>query len=210
MYVTGIRLTNFRSYRDASFGFSPGLNLIVGGNASGKTNLLEGAYYALRAASPRTARDDKLVRWGQSYARAEAWLTGDRRIEVFYGTGQGRRVRVNGVDAATVDEVRRLTPAFIFVPESLLLVKGSPARRGAGLDPRYLAATVDLQQALRQRNAQLASVRAGAAAESLDPWDAQLAKAGTELGVLRRDLIHRLARAGARWRTFRTTPAGGA
>ena len=52
---------------------------------------------------------------------------------------------------------------------------------------------MDLQQALRQRNAQLASVRAGAAAESLDPWDAQLAKAGTELGVLRRDLIHRLA-----------------
>ena len=71
MYVTGNRLTNFRSYRDASFGLSPGLNLIVGGNASGKTNLLEGAYYALRAASPRTARDDKLVRWGQSYARAE-------------------------------------------------------------------------------------------------------------------------------------------
>jgi len=199
VFVTHVRLVNFRSYSDARFEFSPGLNVVVGQNASGKTNLIEGAYYALRAASPRTARDDKLVAWGQDYTRAEAQLDDGRRVQVFYGAGQGRRVRVNDAEAASLDEVRRRVSVFIFVPESLLLVKGSPARRrahldalGAALDPAYAAAAADLHLAVRQRNALLLSVRAGALASSLEPWDAQLARAGTDLGRRRRDLVARL------------------
>jgi DNA replication and repair protein RecF len=200
VFVAHVRLVNFRSYRDARFEFSPGLNIVVGQNASGKTNLLEGAFYALRAASPRTSRDDKLIAWGQEYTRAEAQLGDGRRVQVFYGAGQGKRVRVNDVDAASLDEVRRRVSVFIFVPESLLLVKGSPARRrahldavGVALDPAYAAAAADLQLALRQRNALLLSVRAGASASSLDQWDAQLARAGTDLGRRRRDLVERLS-----------------
>jgi DNA replication and repair protein RecF len=199
VFVAHVRLVNFRSHRDARFEFSPGLNVVVGPNASGKTNLLEGAYYALRGTSPRTARDDKLVAWGQAYARAEAQLGDGRRVQVHYAVGQGRRVRVNDAEAATLDEVRRRVGVFIFVPESLLLVKGSPARRrahldalGAALDPAYAAAAADVQLALRQRNALLLSVRAGASASSLDSWDAQLARAGTDLGRRRHELVDRL------------------
>jgi DNA replication and repair protein RecF len=199
VFVAHVRLVNFRSYRDARFEFSPGLNVVVGQNASGKTNLLEGAFYALRAASPRTSRDDKLVAWSQEYTRAEAELGDGRRVQVFYAAGQGKHVRVNDIDAASLDEVRRRVSVFIFVPESLLLVKGSPARRrahldalGSSLDPAYAAAAADLQLALRQRNALLLSVRAGASAASLDQWDAQLARAGTDLGRRRRDLVERL------------------
>jgi DNA replication and repair protein RecF len=200
VFVARVRLVHFRSYGDAHFEFSPGLNVVVGQNASGKTNLLEGAYYALRASSPRTARDDKLIAWGQDYTRVEAQLGDGRRMQVFYGAGQGRRVRVNDSDVASLDEVRRRVSVFIFVPESLLLVKGSPARRrahldalGAALDPAYGAAVADLQLAVRQHNALLLSVRAGASASSLDPWDAQLARAGTDLGRRRRDLVTQLS-----------------
>ena len=215
MFVARLRLVNFRSYRDARFEFTRGLNIVVGQNASGKTNLLEGAYYALRATSPRTSRDDKLVAWGQDYARAEAQLGDGRRVQVYYGAGQGRRVRVNDREAATLDEVRRQVSVFIFVPESLLLVKGSPARRrahldglGAALDPAYAAAAADLQLAIRQRNALLLSVRSGASAASLDSWDAQLARAGTDLGRRRRDLVERLSAPFARYATG-LAPQGG-
>ena len=80
-----------------------------------------------------------------------------------YAPGQGKRARWNGVEVASQDDLRGRSQVFIFVPESLLLVKGSPARRrahldafAAALDPQYAAAVRDLQASLRQRNAQLA------------------------------------------------------
>ena len=54
MFVSAVRLVNFRSYRDATVALQPGLNIVAGENATGKTNLLEGAFFALRAASPRS------------------------------------------------------------------------------------------------------------------------------------------------------------
>ena len=105
---------------------------------------------------------------------------------------------------ASLDDLRGRSQVFIFVPESLLLVKGSPARRrahldafAAALDPQYAAAARDLQGVLRQRNAQLAAVKNGANAAGLDPWDAQFARVAAELGRRRRDLVGR-ARGGVR------------
>jgi len=204
VYVAEVKLTGFRSYQEASVTFTPGLNIIVGENATGKTNLLEGAYYAVRGFSPRTRREDKLVTWGAAYARVVARLHGDdnreRVFEVGYAPRQGKRVRVDGVEVASADDLRAHSQAFIFVPESLLLVKGSPARRRAHIDafaaacePAYRAAHDELQHVLRQRNAQLVRVRAGGPAEALDPWDGQLARASVELGRRRRDVVARLA-----------------
>ncbi len=81
MVVSGLRLVNFRSYCDAEVRFGPGLNVVVGENAAGKTNLLEAAWFALRGSSPRTRRDEKLITWGERFARVElqAGHTGRRR-----------------------------------------------------------------------------------------------------------------------------------
>ena len=205
MFVSRLRLVNFRSYDDVTVEFAPGLNVIVGRNASGKTNLLEGAWFALRASSPRTTRDDKAVRWGASYARAEATIAaaGDgptRTLTVAYAPGQTKQARVDGADVASLDELRRHGWVFIFVPESLLLVKGSPARRrahldafGAALDPVYEAGLRDLNLVLRQRNAQLYRVREGAPADTLDAWDRQLARVALPFAARRAALVDRLA-----------------
>jgi DNA replication and repair protein RecF len=204
VYVAEVRLTGFRSYHHAVVQFSPGLNIVVGENATGKTNLLEGAYYALRGASPRTRREDKLVAWGEAAARAEVRLRGndgnEHTLDVAYAPRQGKRGRIDGVVVTAADELRSRSHVFIFVPESLLLVKGSPARRRAHIDafaatcePAYEAAHNDLQHVLRQRNAQLARVREGASRAALDPWDAQLARTAVELGRRRREVIARLA-----------------
>jgi len=204
VFVSTLRLVNFRSYCDAIVGFGSGLNVVVGQNASGKTNLLEGAWFALRGSSPRTRREEKLITWGERFARVELALegpaTGPQAVEVGYAPGQGKRVHWNGVEIASLDELRGRSQVFIFVPESLLLVKGSPARRrahtdtfAAALDPSYAGAARDLQGVLRQRNAQLLAVKNGASPAPLDPWDAQFAHAAAELGRRRRDLVAELA-----------------
>jgi len=204
VFVSTLRLVNFRSYCDATVGFGSGLNVVVGQNASGKTNLLEGAWFALRGGSPRTRREEKLITWGERFARVELALdgpaAGPQAVEVGYAPGQGKRVHWNGVEIASLDELRGRSQVFIFVPESLLLVKGSPARRrahidtfAAALDPSYAVAARDLQGVLRQRNAQLLAVKNGASPMALDPWDAQFAHAAAELGRRRRDLVAELA-----------------
>ena len=196
MHLDRIRLVNFRSYEDATFAFGARLTVVVGANASGKTNLLEGAYFGLRASSPRTSRDEKLVRRGADYLRVELQLDGGRRLNAGYSPREGKRISLNGAAVPSLQELRRVGQVFIFVPESLLLVKGGPARRrahvdafGAGLDAAYGAASAEFQAASRQRNAQLLRVRAGASLASLDPWDVQVARSGAELGARRRDLV---------------------
>ena len=82
MHVAALRLVNFRSYCDASVGFGPGLNIVVGANATGKTNLLEAAWYALRGASPRTRSEDKLVTWGAQFLRVELGLEDEGRAQI--------------------------------------------------------------------------------------------------------------------------------
>ena len=76
MVVTGLRLVNFRSYCDAMVHFGPGLNVVVGENATGKTNLLEAAWFALRGSSPRTRREEKLITWGERFGRVELQIDG--------------------------------------------------------------------------------------------------------------------------------------
>jgi DNA replication and repair protein RecF len=204
VFVSSLRLVNFRSYCDATVRFGPGLNVVVGENATGKTNLLEAAWFVLRGSSPRTRRDEKLITWGERFGRVELEVEnaggGSQSVDVGFAPGQGKRVSWGGLEVASLDDLRGRSQVFIFVPESLLLVKGSPARRrahldafAAALDPQYAAAARDLQAVLRQRNAQLAAVKNGADPAALDPWDAQFARVAADLGCRRRDLVSDLA-----------------
>jgi DNA replication and repair protein RecF len=200
VFVSSLRLVNFRSYCDATVRFGPGLNVVVGENATGKTNLLEAAWFVLRGSSPRTRRDEKLITWGERFGRVELAIetadNGAQQVDVGFAPGQGKRVRWGGLEVVSQDDLRGRSQVFIFVPESLLLVKGSPARRrahldafAAALDPQYAAAARDLQAVLRQRNAQLAAVKHGADPAALDPWDTQFARVAADLGRRRRDLV---------------------
>jgi len=205
VFVSSLRLVNFRSYCDATVRFGPRLNVVVGENATGKTNLLEAAWFTLRGSSPRTRRDDKLITWGERFGRVELEIesadAGAQQVDVGFAPGQGKRVHWGGLEVMSLDELRGRSQVFIFVPESLLLVKGSPARRrahldafAAGLDPQYAAAARDLQAVLRQRNAQLAAVKNGADPAALDPWDTQFARVAVDVGRRRRDLVSDLSR----------------
>src|SRR5437016_8850223 len=81
--ISTLRLQNFRSYSDDSFEFDPGVNIIVGPNASGKTNLLEAILVLARGSSYR-AHDSELVRFSQPWARIDSHseTSGQRTVKI--------------------------------------------------------------------------------------------------------------------------------
>jgi len=135
-----------------------------------KTNLLEGAYFALRAASPRTTKEEKAVRWGATFARAEATIEarggeGSHTLAVAYVPGQGKQVRVDGVDVAALDDLRRQAqsssscPRVCFSQRQPGAPPGAPRCLRRRADPAYDGGLRDLNVVLKQRNAHLWRVR---------------------------------------------------
>jgi DNA replication and repair protein RecF len=192
LLLVQLRLRDFRNYERAEVTLAPGLTVVSGPNGAGKTNLLEAAYFALTARSPRTANERELVRRGAGPARVEAELgeeEGRHVLEVALAPGEPKRLRADGaeMDAFLPGEQRPAVVAFL--PDRLGLVKGAPAQRRGHLDqlvaalwPARAQTRTEYSRALAQRNALLARIRAGsAAADALGAWDLEVARRGVEL-----------------------------
>ena len=191
MHVVRLAVRDFRNYERADVELGPGLNVAAGSNGAGKTNLLEALYVGLTGRSCRTRNERELVRIGEKVARVEARVAaadGEHALEVGIAPGEDKLIRVDGAPLQRgVDPPRPL--AAVFLPDRLDLVKGAPALRRGHLDqvvaalwPARVETRSGYTRALAQRNALIARVRAGAAqAESLDVWDAELARHGAQL-----------------------------
>src|SRR5690348_477280 len=95
--ITDIRLQNFRSYRDAAFELSPGVNIIVGPNASGKTNLLESILVIAHGGSYR-AKDAELTSFDAEWARLDADLPESKRVVKIQKAADGRATKAFDID----------------------------------------------------------------------------------------------------------------
>jgi DNA replication and repair protein RecF len=197
-YLRAIRLTNFRNYANATILLVPGLNIIVGDNAQGKTNLLEALSFAITGSTPRTPNDAEVVRWGEDFARTEMRVCLDRagdeerKVAVGYAPGQKKRLNVDGVPAPTLTAyaaggagVRAVT----FFPDDLRIVKAAPADRREFLDhllsslrPAYARAVAEYAKAVQQRNQLLRRIRDGISSErTLSTWDRKVIELGIEV-----------------------------
>jgi DNA replication and repair protein RecF len=193
-YLRALRLVNFRNYPDDTVILAPGLNVVVGDNAQGKTNLLEGISFAVTGSSPRTPNDPEVVRWGQDFARTEARVSldggaGERAVAVGYAPGQKKRLTVDGAPAPSLTNyaaggagVRVVT----FFPDDIRVVKGAPADRREFLDgllsslrPSYARAAIEYAKAVQQRNQLLRRIRDGFSSErTLSTWDRKVIELG--------------------------------
>ena len=207
MYITRLATQNFRNLLDGEHFPCQGVNVIYGGNAQGKTNLLEALWLFTGGHSFRGAKDAELPRLSAEKSVARAALTLDFFTEGRPQTAtlhidNGRRTSViNGVKkktgAALVGKVR----AVIFSPEHLLLVKEGPSRRRSFLDgalcqwkPGYAALLSVYQRTLLQRNALLKDmVRYPELEDTLSIWDARLSKLGGEVMAERSAYVQRLS-----------------
>jgi DNA replication and repair protein RecF len=202
MAIFDIRLQKFRSYRDDSFEFDPSVNIIVGPNASGKTNLLEALLVSARGHSFR-AKDPEMVAFGAPWSRLDtATPDGDRTVKLMVQDGGAVKkefvIREKKLSRLTM---RHTLPVVLFEPNHLSLLHGPPDGRRDYLDnlieqlvPGYGKARRDYKRALAQRNALLKRGFAGQG--QLFAWNIRLSETGAQLvrerSALVRDIDARL------------------
>lgn len=209
MRVTRLELFDFRNYATLKIEPGPGLNLLVGPNAQGKTNLLEALYVLATTKSPRANRDGELVRFGAEACRIVADvsrdLAGDVTLEMAIAApnaiGTERKlVKINNGKQARVTEIIGNFNAVLFSSIDLDIVRGDPEERRrflnyeiAQVSPRYVLSFGAYRRALEQRNRLLKEVRWGnMGAESLDAWTEQIIEHGSRLVERRQAYLEKL------------------
>ncbi len=209
MIVRELELSNFRNYADQKVGFSPGGNLVIGGNGQGKTNLLEAVYFVSHLKSNRAPRMRELVLEGRQSASVRAVIIdGETRMNVRVTLGRsGRAVEVNGQRVEPATRFKGLVKCVMFSPDDLYLVKGDPAGRRAFLDetmeelgPVAAREIVHYRHVLRQRNAVLRKweEKGTGLQELLEPWNESLARAGAPITLARKRMVEAIAPDAAR------------
>ena len=219
MHLRHLSLTNFRNYVRLELDLPPGLTIVQGQNAQGKSNLLEAIVYLSTGKSLRAGGDSELVSWlvrdePYPYARLSAEiLRGDKTeqidITLLPNKGNGRfrkQVRINALNKRAMDLVGMMR-TVIFRPEDVDLVSGSPGQRRRYLDialcqmePGYCRALSHYQKVLTQRNALLRSLAERGASnpgEQLRYWDEKLVESGGFVVARRQWFIYELEKEAA-------------
>ncbi|HEX9679465.1 MAG TPA: DNA replication/repair protein RecF [Candidatus Saccharimonadales bacterium] len=196
MIITGVGLNNFRSYKEQVFELEAGVNIVVGPNASGKTNLLESIYLGCQGKSFR-GTTDKLIQHKKPWSRVE--LTTDKGSRVIKLRRDQPPKKEFVLDGLTK---RRLTlddkiPVVLFTPDDLRLVNGSPERRRRFLDdlvsklePEATSVLSQYQRALLQRNNLLKYPNPDP--DELFVWAVRLSELGGKIVEWRLQLIQKL------------------
>ncbi len=222
MYIQTISLRHFRTYARLELELPPAPVLLLGGNAQGKTSLLEAMAYLATGRSPLTTTERHLIHWGAVEAGMPfATVAADvvrvdrqERVEIALqristangGERLGKRIRLDGHPVRRADLAGHLN-VVLFLPEDVALVSGSPAGRRRHLDSLlsqvsadYVRALGRYQTALSRRNALLRHLRdEGGDVAQLLPLEGVLAEAGVFISLQRRRLLHRLTRLADRY-----------
>lgn len=197
---------NFRNIEEAEIRFQPGVSVLIGDNAEGKTNALEGIYLMAAGKSFRTPREREMVRFGAEHFEVSLGFTDSRRAQelsfrAYSSENGGRRAcKKNGVPITRMSEFVGAFRAVLFCPEHLSIVKAGPSERRTFLDvalcqlrPVYLAALSRHNRILVQRNALLRQLSDGAGERGLlEVYSEQLAKESAFIFVTRREYIKKL------------------
>jgi DNA replication and repair protein RecF len=192
--LSGIRLQNFRSYADDSFEFDPGVNIVVGPNASGKTNLLEAVLVLSRGNSYR-ARDAELIRFNKPWARLDGYFDNQNRALKLERTDSNLdKTYLLGGKPYKRLSLDKTLPVVYFEPNHLQLITRGPDQRRDYFDELlersaigFKALSASYARALAQRNALL---KRGplAAKQQLFAWNVRLSELGEKIAQSRENL----------------------
>ncbi|MBP1153247.1 MULTISPECIES: DNA replication/repair protein RecF [unclassified Paenibacillus] len=202
MQLKRLLVQHYRNYEQIEFQTDSMVNIIVGPNAQGKTNLLESIFVLALTKSHRTNQDKELIRWNEKTASLHA------EIEKRYGTlqldltisQQGKRAKINGLEQKKLSNFIGSMNVVMFAPEDLEIVKGSPSVRRRFLDmeigqvhPAYLYDLSQYNKVLQQRNNYLKQLfSSSGAAPLLEVWNEQLAQFGIKIMKKRQSFIKKL------------------
>ena len=163
MNILDLKLYDFRNYSTFSATFDKGVNLIVGNNAQGKTNLLEAIFYLGSGKSFRAQKNAELIRFGADFADIGGTVFSENREQtlrwVLFSGARPRQVWRNGAKKKTAADISGVLQTVLFCPEDLMVLKtGASARRRLAdhalcqLRPNYEAALTEYNRILEQKN----------------------------------------------------------
>jgi DNA replication and repair protein RecF len=189
--IDTLRLQNFRSYSDASFEFDAGVNIVVGPNASGKTNLLEAVLVLARGTSYR-ARDVELVKFDKSWGRLDGFFEKHTRTVKLEPSAKTYVIDDKPYKRLSLEKT---LPAVYFEPNHLqLMIRGPEQRRDYFDDllersqPPYKSLLNSYKRTLAQRNALLKHGRRHAS-QQLFVWNIRLSEQGSQIALARHELV---------------------
>lgn len=198
MHITRLRLTAFRNHGSTDLRFASGVNVLLGENGQGKTNVVEAINLLASGTSHRTHQLMALVRTGSADAVVNAELVHDERslsVDVQLDTAGANKARANG-NAIRMRELSRHIHVVFFAPEDLAIIRDDPEERRMFLDaivtvlsPRMIGVFSDYERAVKQRNSLLKSLRHVARPQrdlsTLAIWDEKIVALGTEITFTR-------------------------
>ena len=213
MNLCKLTLYSFRNYREFSQEFVPGVNLIVGDNAQGKTNLLEAITYLSTGKSFRTRREQELIRFGDDFCDLQAEIAlPDREQTIRAVMFQGRRPRqlyIGGVKQKNAAGLQGLMPTVLFCPEDLLILKTGAAGRRRLMDnalcqlrPAYDKALTEYGKLLEHKSRILRDHREfPSLLEPLPEFNEQMARYGAVIISSRAKYLRELQKHANRYHT---------
>ena len=200
MYIKEIELKDFRNYKELRTSFSKNVNIFLGNNAQGKTNLLEGIYLNAMAKSFKTTKDKELIRFGEEFCKIKtiAFFDDDEHSTEIVINKEGKKgVKLDGVKINRTSELLERIFIIIFSPEDLKIVKDEPEKRRKFIDrelcqikPGYYNDLNNYKRVLKQRNTYLKEERIESSI--LDIWDHELARYGSKVIARRNEFIKRI------------------
>ncbi|NMB46897.1 MAG: DNA replication/repair protein RecF [Firmicutes bacterium] len=204
MHVQALELSQYRNYRKLNVELDPNLNIFVGDNAQGKTNLIESIYLLATGRSHRTFRDTELIKWNAEDAQIKAQVNtrmGSFSMRVILARNRRKRFWIGGEELRRQSELLGFLNVVLFSPDDLQLVKGSPGMRRHFIDLGlaqvsrvYRHDLVNYNRVLQQRNSLLKDIaERKAKVDQLHLWDEQLVQYGSRIMYRRARAIERIA-----------------
>lgn len=203
MKVTELQVSDYRNLSGQKLTLDKGLNVFVGDNAQGKTNLVESVYLCCIGKSPRADRDKDLVCWGKESAYVHLRYNsrfGDGEIAIKLNSKGKKQIVVGGAPITKVADLLGNLNCVYFSPNEIRIISSSPAERRRFMDidlcqtdKNYFYSLSRLNKALLQRNNLLkAAATLDEAREMLFVWDKQIAEEGAQIIVKRRRFCEKL------------------
>ncbi|ABJ67115.1 DNA replication/repair protein RecF [Pediococcus pentosaceus] len=203
MYLKTLELHNFRNYADLVVEFGSGINVLLGENAQGKTNLLESIYFLALTRSHRTNSDRDLISWKTKAARVSGSVQKEHTVtplEINLSS-KGKNAKVNHLEQSRLSQYVGQLNVILFAPEDLSIVKGSPAVRRKFIDmefgqmsSKYLYNSAQYRSVLKQRNQYIKQLQFNPKGDQvyLDVLSDQLAAHGAEIIFQRIQFLKKL------------------
>ncbi|MBR5783011.1 MAG: DNA replication/repair protein RecF [Clostridia bacterium] len=207
MKLKQIRLTSYRNIRNMELNFVPGVQVITGENAQGKTNILEAVFLTSTMRAFRTGKENMLIRYGEQSAVIETVFEKSGReqtlrIELF--DKESKKVWLDGRRLQKTRDAIGLFQSVLFTPDHLMMIKGAPGERREFLDmtlcaqsPSYTEDLLQYSKALKNRN-RLLKFEDEALLATLPVWDELLAKYGSRIAFARQQYIEQLTEVAAK------------